>query len=290
MSGRRQTKRRLRRGKTRRQRGGGLVVGKFQADGSKKPNEDTMAAITEGTVAVVCVFDGHGGPECSRYVEARLPEIIHTKAAAASGSAAISTMLKEEFATIDGLIKAEHWSRETGSTGTVCVVTATEIIVANVGDSPAVVFTAEGELLHTTVDHDCDNPEEAARVVAAGGHVSEEEGDVKRVNGELAVSRAFGDFSLKPHVIVEPQIYVWPRVAGTFLGICSDGLTEKSTEHGIEHAVTRAELAAKISAGIRTSPNLSAASRKIVQAQADQFISNSGRYQGDNVSLVIAAL
>jgi protein phosphatase 1L len=288
---RRQTKRRLRRAKTRRQRGGALVVGKFQADGSKKPNEDTMTAITEGTVAVVCVFDGHGGPHCSRYIEARLPEIIHTKAAALGGdSAAISTMLKEEFATFDELIKKERWAEETGSTGTVCVVTATEIIVANVGDSPAVVFTAESQLLHTTVDHDCDNPEEAARVIAAGGHVSEEEGDVKRVNGELAVSRAFGDFSLKPYVIVDPQTYVWPRVAGTFLGICSDGLTEKQTESGIEHAVTREELAAKISAGIRTSPNLSAASRKIVQEQADQFISNSGHYQGDNVSLVIAAL
>ena len=288
---RRQTKRRVRRGKTRRQRGGGLVVGKFQADGAKKPNEDTMSAITEGTVAVVCVFDGHGGPQCSRYVEARLPEIIHTKAGALGGdSAAISAMLKEEFATIDGLIKEEGWARDTGSTGTVCVVTATEIIVANVGDSPAVVFTAEGVLINTTVDHDCDNPEEAARVIAAGGHVTAEEGDVKRVNGELAVSRAFGDFSLKPHVIVDPEIYVWSRVPGTFLAICSDGLTEKQTEHGIEHAVTRAELASTIAARIKTSPNLSAASRKIVEAQASQFISNSGRYQGDNVSLVLAAL
>ena len=46
-------------------------------------------------------------------------------------------------------------------------------------------------------DHKPDNAEEKERVLAAGGYVRECAGDVPRVNGELAVSRAVGDFVYK---------------------------------------------------------------------------------------------
>ena len=46
---------------------------------------------------------------------------------------------------------------------------------------------------------------ERIRIIQRGGTISENNG-LCRVNGVLAVSRAFGDLKLKPIVIAEPEI------------------------------------------------------------------------------------
>lgn len=47
-----------------------------------------------------------------------------------------------------------------------------------------------------TTDHKPDNPRERARIERCGGKVELAEGGVARVNGNLAVSRGFGDKDL----------------------------------------------------------------------------------------------
>ena len=49
--------------------------------------------------------------------------------------------------------------------------------------------------------------------------------DVPRVNGQLAVSRAFGDRSLKTHLRSDPDVKEWDVDSETqFLILASDGL------------------------------------------------------------------
>ena len=71
------------------------------------------------------------------------------------------------------------------------VVTPWHIICANVGDSRCVVGSS-GATIAMTDDHKPSNPPEKKRIELAGGFVS-----MDRVNGELAMSRALGDFRYK---------------------------------------------------------------------------------------------
>ena len=78
-----------------------------------------------------------------------------------------------------------------GCTATVILVTRTEIICANSGDSRT-VLSKGSRAKDMSEDHKPDNPGELARIKRSGGFV--EEG---RVNGMLALSRALGDFEYK---------------------------------------------------------------------------------------------
>jgi len=78
-----------------------------------------------------------------------------------------------------------------GCTATVLLVTKTEIICANAGDSRT-VLSRGGRAKYMSEDHKPDNPSELARIQRSGGFV--EDG---RVNGMLALSRALGDFEYK---------------------------------------------------------------------------------------------
>ncbi|KAJ6331708.1 hypothetical protein OIU76_010151 [Salix suchowensis] len=55
-----------------------------------------------------------------------------------------------------------------------------------------------------TVDHEPHT--ERKRIEKKGGFVTALPGDVPRVNGQLAVARAFGDHSLKAHLSSEPDV------------------------------------------------------------------------------------
>jgi protein phosphatase 1L len=55
-------------------------------------------------------------------------------------------------------------------------------------------------------------------------------GDVPRVNGQLAVSRAFGDISLKSHLRSDPDIkFADTNADAELLILASDGLWKVST-------------------------------------------------------------
>lgn len=69
-----------------------------------------------------------------------------------------------------------------------------EIYCANAGDSRSVISTA-GKCKPLSYDHKPTDPKENQRIVNAGGFV-----EFGRVNGNLALSRAIGDFEFKQNV------------------------------------------------------------------------------------------
>ncbi|CAM8958524.1 unnamed protein product [Rhodiola kirilowii] len=109
-----------------------------------------------------------------------------------------------------------------GSTAVVAVVTRDEIIVANCGDSRAVLCRG-GKATALSSDHKPDRPDELERIESAGGRVIYWNGP--RVLGVLAMSRAIGDNYLKPYVTSEPEITITTRTAeDECLILASDGL------------------------------------------------------------------
>ena len=104
----------------------------------------------------------------------------------------LSEGLRDAYIAMDRhLLECEDM--DTSGSTLVCVITTpSHILCANVGDSRAVVSCANGEAHALSVDHKPDNPPEKARIERAGSFVA-----IERVNGELAMSRALGDFQYK---------------------------------------------------------------------------------------------
>jgi serine/threonine protein phosphatase PrpC len=105
------------------------------------------------------------------------------------------------------------------------------ITIANVGDSRALLIRSDGRMISLSNDHKPELTVEKARIMAAGGFVQ-----ANRVDGQLAMSRAFGDWPYKGNsklkadeqkVIAVPEIMTETAYDGDALLICCDGIFEQ---------------------------------------------------------------
>ncbi|WVZ83925.1 hypothetical protein U9M48_031019 [Paspalum notatum var. saurae] len=112
-----------------------------------------------------------------------------------------------------------------GSTAVVALLVRGRLVVANCGDSRAVLCRgpAGAPPVPLSSDHKPNRPDELARIQAVGGRVLFNNGP--RVRGILAMSRALGDRLLRPEVIPEPEITITDRTAeDECLILASDGM------------------------------------------------------------------
>eukprot|EP01035_Chromulina_nebulosa_P018326 gene18326-24016_t len=239
--------------------------------GYKSPTEDRIVVneLIDGSLYLYAVFDGHGGShyaeDFSRFLPDRLKKafdsqttngIESTKGSQSDKKTKIDLSPEEIESTLISeiiLLDSELVNRgdssfqytKGGSTAVCVIVTPSHVIIANVGDSPAVAFTSSGKLLFQTEDHCPDNPKEFERVKKLGAEIacSNEFGDlrVQSGRGQLTVTRAIGQYEFKKNksfsnqiVTSLPQTYIWERfgdVAIDFLAIYSDSLTEALRDH-----------------------------------------------------------
>ncbi|OWM66739.1 probable protein phosphatase 2C 24 [Punica granatum] len=187
-----------------------------------------------------------------------------------------------------------------GSTAVIAIVTPNKIVIANCGDSRAVLCRG-GKAIPLSSDHKPDRPDELNRIQEAGGRVIYWDGP--RVLGVLAMSRAIGDNYLKPYVSCEPEVAVVDRTAeDECLILGTDGLWDvvsNDTACGVARmclrgkgrAPTAIEAAAGTSsavagdwgAGERTDKACSDASLLLTKLAL-------ARHSTDNVSIVVVDL
>uniref|UniRef100_A0A7N2KNV1 protein-serine/threonine phosphatase n=1 Tax=Quercus lobata TaxID=97700 RepID=A0A7N2KNV1_QUELO len=179
-----------------------------------------------------------------------------------------------------------------GSTAVVAIVTPNKIIVANCGDSRA-VLCRNGKTVPLSSDHKPDRPDELNRIQAAGGRVIYWDGP--RVLGVLAMSRAIGDNYLKPYVSCEPEVTITDRTAeDDCLILASDGLWDvvsNETACGVARMCLR---------GKAHSPPCSPPGAEVaVSETSDKACSDAAmlltklalaRHSTDNVSVVVVNL
>ena len=130
-------------------------------------------------------------------------------------------------------MSAEGVKSFAGCTATVILVTKTEIICANSGDSRT-VLSKGGIAIDMSVDHKPDDVAELRRIQNAGGFVED-----SRVNGMLALSRALGDFEYKNNpnlkakdqvVTCCPDVKIMPITGDTqFVLLACDGIWDVKT-------------------------------------------------------------
>jgi protein phosphatase 1L len=102
--------------------------------------------------------------------------------------------------------KAKIQSNVAGTTALIAILNGTKLIVANVGDSRAVMCDSKGNAIPLSFDHKPQQTREHKRIQEAGGFIAFK--GVWRVAGILATSRALGDYPLKDRnlVIADPDI------------------------------------------------------------------------------------
>ena len=184
----------------------------YEEKGRRPEMEDAhlSAEFTFGDITgtIYGVFDGHAGSSVAFQLANGLPDLIATYLKANMNEALvkrqvpggteenqIKSALQNVFIDFDRKLEETFKSTHGGSTAIVAVVIGTKIYLVNLGDSRGVVFDSLGKILLASKDHKPGDPAETARIQKAGGHVSTI--GIPRVNGTLAVSRAFGDFYLK---------------------------------------------------------------------------------------------
>ncbi|KAM3319844.1 protein phosphatase 2C 51 [Capsicum chacoense] len=170
------------------------------------------------------VYDGHGGSRVAHACRDALHSlVIQQVSKEEEEDINWEKVMAESFCKMDGKVNEEGTEMATmGSTAVVAVVGEEEVIVANCGDSRA-VLSRGGVAVPLSIDHKPDRPDELDRIERSGGKVINWNG--QRVLGVLATSRSIGDMYLKPYVIPDPEVIVSKRSdADEFIILASDGL------------------------------------------------------------------
>mmetsp|Transcript_82310 Transcript_82310/g.142646 ORF Transcript_82310/g.142646 Transcript_82310/m.142646 type:complete len:400 (-) Transcript_82310:27-1226(-) len=196
-------------------------------------------------VAFYGVYDGHSGDKVSKHLAKELHHRIAKLGPDFEDEALQKAVIKLDlevgrseirnngstcvFVLVRPLTGAASCNGQSSEKGEI----AWRISAFNVGDSRAMLVRANGTLVDLTKDHKPSNRQEAARIRKAGGFVQND-----RTDGELAMSRAIGDFKYKLNpelseldqkVIALPDVMHEVARPGDRLLVICDGVVEQLT-------------------------------------------------------------
>jgi len=217
-------------------------VGLAEMNGWRSSMEDAHVVHLGDGEGYFGILDGHGGADCSAWCAKRLHEVLRERGCPTTDAAA-----KKLCLDTDAEFQATGLTG--GSTAAMCVVRPPKggggvfkIHVINAGDSRVLLSRADGSIVDgggtdsgLSTDHKPNDPSERARIERCGGRVEEAMGGVHRVNGDLAVSRGFGDFDYKKTggpspedrpVTANPEMGHFECGATDFVIIVCDGVSE----------------------------------------------------------------
>lgn len=201
-------------------------------------NEDrVVTGPLDATTYIYGVFDGNGGPEAAEFVSANIIDAVLGEFSSCGGDVGLALAkaignLDNTYARLSSLGRFR-----TGTTATVAVVTKGRIVVAQVGDSRAILVRTRDHVVLTD-EHRASNESERVRVTKAGGRITWS--GAARVGG-LAMTRAIGCYHLRGMgVISTPTITVHNVNADTdaALVIATDGIFDFASNEAIAHIVS----------------------------------------------------
>lgn len=246
--------------------------------------KDTKPAGVDSRLSFFGVYDGHGGDRVAQFAGEQIHQIIAKQEAFKKGD--IEQALKDGFLATDrAILNDPRYEEEvSGCTASVGIVSAKKIYVGNAGDSRS-VLGVKGRAKPLSFDHKPQNEGEKARITAAGGFV-----DFGRVNGNLALSRAIGDFEFKKSAELAPEqqiVTAYPDVTvhdisddDEFLVVACDGIWDCQSSQAVVEFVRR---------GIAAKQDLS----KICENMMDNCLASNSETGGvgcDNMTMIVVGL
>lgn len=182
------------------------------------------------------VYDGHGGATVAQYAGKHLHKFIIKRPEYEED---IQSALKQAFLDIDSemLYNESCGEQMAGSTAVVVLIKNNRLYCANAGDSRAIACV-NGDVEILSLDHKPNNDAESKRIHEGGGWV-----EFNRVNGNLALSRALGDFVFKKNEAKKPEeqiVTAYPDVETReitedyeFLVLACDGIWDVMTNQEV---------------------------------------------------------
>jgi len=273
----------------------GLKWGLSGMQGWRASMEDAHFAIPElsgagwaGTAAFG-VLDGHGGADVAQYSASVLPQIIGAQPSHDPQNALLAAFFKtdERMRDVPGLD-----SDNQGCTANVCLVSKEHIVVANAGDSRAVLCRG-GRSVPLSEDHKPSLRRERDRIARAGGVVVDT-GDMggPRVMGDLNLSRSLGDFRHKQDlslnaaeqiITCKPDINTFYRQPNDeFMLLACDGVWDVlSSEDAVEFIRSR------IGATLTDSDSITEVVEELLDACLSPDLRSTRGLGGDNMTAVL---
>ncbi|KAI0144169.1 PP2C-domain-containing protein [Hypoxylon sp. NC0597] len=245
------------------------------------PGSDEEKKVHPSRLSFFGVFDGHGGDKVAQFAGKNIHDILKKQDTFKAGN--YEQSLKDTFLATDRAILSDPQYEEEVSGCTACcgLITSEKIYIANAGDSRS-VLGVKGRAKPLSFDHKPQNEGEKARITAAGGFV-----DFGRVNGNLALSRAIGDFEFKKSAELSPEqqiVTAYPDVVShelsdddEFLVIACDGIWDCQSSQAVIEFVRR---------GIAAKQDLD----KICENMMDNCLASNSETGGvgcDNMTMII---
>ncbi|KAL0914588.1 hypothetical protein M5K25_014949 [Dendrobium thyrsiflorum] len=286
--------------------------------------EDQSQVVTTPFATFIGVYDGHGGPEASRFVNTRLFPHLH-KFASEQGGVSADVIKKAFDATEEEflhLVKRSWPSRpQIASVGSCCLVGAiTEdmLYVANLGDSRAVLGhrTPDGKEVvaeRLTSDHNVAVEEVRKELVELhpdDSHIVVHNRGVWRIKGIIQVSRSIGDVYLKkpefsrdpffkqfviplkrPVITAEPSIRMHKlRTHDLFLIFASDGLWEQLSDEAAVEIVFNSPRSGIAKRLVRAALNEAAKKKEMKYDDIKRLEKGVRRYFHDDITVIVIYL
>lgn len=286
---------------------------------------EDQSQVKEGPYgALIGIYDGHGGPEASRFITNHLFPKIEAFAEESGGMSA--KVLKQAFSATEeeflGVVDKNWRSKpQIASVGSCClvgVVSGNTLYVANLGDSRVVMGTVKQgrvEAVRLSKEHNACNKEVREELKAEhpdDSHIVVLKQGVWRVKGIIQVSRSIGDVYLKkpgfnkdprlshnglsvsfkkPVLSAEPSLQERKLVSeDRFLIFASDGLWEHITDQeavDIVHKHPRNGIAKKL---VRAALQQAAKKREMRYSDLKKIEPGVRRYFHDDISVVVMFL
>jgi len=170
--------------------------------GLRKHMEDTYMVATYNHLELFSIFDGHGGIEVVSFVSRHLAEALlppfESREKSGSSIDQLKIIIDNVFKELDkAMFDAKMFS---GCCALVAIFDhkSNEIYVINLGDSKGILFDDSRQLILETSEKTPADPEEQDRILNAQSTlIRKTPNGVERIDGMLAVSRAFGDIQWK---------------------------------------------------------------------------------------------
>jgi serine/threonine protein phosphatase PrpC len=267
-------------------------------------NQDAYVASGNGNKFLTAVFDGHGekGKRISEFAKSTLSKSLFAHKELHNDPRGA---LEAAYRDTQNQIERTHGpdAAESGTTAVACYQHRDRLLIANVGDSRAVLGRCDTarksglKAVELTSDQKPSRPDEKARVLALGGKVDQMcfpvwngrggvrlmRGGPERVMdssgfGGLAMSRSLGDLSLRPYVSSQPEVFERKLDSkDRFLVLGSDGVWDQLSS---QEAV---DIASRVS-----DPNQAA--REITNQARRRWQSETEGLLSDDITAVVVRL
>lgn len=272
--------------------------------------EDRFAVAPLGSTGLAAiVLDGHGGARVAVLAKELLPRILQENISESifDDVSALQKAVTKSFAdcAAEMFRKEGYGLLDVGSACTVAIITPKYVVMGNIGDCVGLVTKRDASEFITTVDHDCENPEEVTRLnsiyakIKRGSPPCRDTGTDAgiRLMGQLAMTKAFGDLKYDPYISTVPSLYVASRQPNQRVILTSDSFTEGIApsrvhrgQNAIKNILTREQVLEELTPQLNAEGTLETKVSNAVTTRVNKLWFDGYGYSGDNTALLVVEL